>query len=273
MKLEELSLNTKVEIDSKHQGFYGYKYKKTYQIENIKKTTNKTNKKTNKNEKPVSKFDNNFWELIQNYIQTDNTMEIEDINKENNKNKTNYNTNLHYNKNKMEINNYYDIMDKTDNILNDNSTKDIIINNIKPSIIKYFKYHHYSKENKQEDMDIEYKVYNSTNGKSNNIKLNCETFNKDKESKPISDTNNNTNEYEVNEINNLNNEFKRFQIDKTQDDMEIDNNQIYSKDENISNINIKNKASQHTNDKENDINMECIDNTSKSITFHNINKI
>ena len=25
MKLEELSLNTKVEIDTKHQGFYGYK--------------------------------------------------------------------------------------------------------------------------------------------------------------------------------------------------------------------------------------------------------
>ena len=46
MKLEELSLNTKVEIDTKHQGFYGYKTKKINQSKDNNKTIKKHNRKT-----------------------------------------------------------------------------------------------------------------------------------------------------------------------------------------------------------------------------------
>ena len=90
-------------------------------------------------------------------------MEIDNIDKENSKNSNNFTVKFHNNKNKMKVNNYNDIMDEDDNIMNYSNTKNTIVNNIIPSIIKYFKYHNHTKENKLDDMDIEYKVHNSIN--------------------------------------------------------------------------------------------------------------
>ena len=66
-----------VEINTKHQGFYGYKLKKTSQQIN-KKTINQKNTNTNKNNKLVSKLDDKFWNLIKDYFPNDDKMDIDE---------------------------------------------------------------------------------------------------------------------------------------------------------------------------------------------------
>ena len=63
-KLEELSLNTKVEINTKHQGLYACKFKRTFEGSEHKEVMNKKYKKITKKDKLSSKFDDKFWNLI-----------------------------------------------------------------------------------------------------------------------------------------------------------------------------------------------------------------
>ena len=149
MKLEELSLNTKVEIDTKHQGFYGYKTKKINQSKDNNKTIKK-HKKKNKNNKLVSKLDNKFWNLIKHYFLDDYDIKTDKMNVENDKNIR-----------KVKVK-FYNPSTKPQTQYNNESMKDDYINNsikmnIKPSFIKNLNKH--IKKVEVDDMDIEYKVH------------------------------------------------------------------------------------------------------------------